>query len=626
MAREDRTKRSAQDILDRAERELRTLSSTGMDVTALSGRFEEAKAHFDGEQYTETESLCSEILVLAKSMGAIASASKKATRGTSSGKMSENMKLEVSRIVQSEVANRVESVVRNLPTTSAIEEIIQTKIQEALVTGGLMARLEEIASEQAQAAVSQMPRFTAKDAQAAANLVVQRALTQFLAGKELGKRVKASVEAELGAAVDLAMDRVSKETDALINTRVASQIAPLPTNETLKEEIENALSLYTKTEPFEERVLELAAERAKAEVSKAPEVMAEAAGRIARTEADALFKTKIQGPDFVEQVGELAGMAAKKTLNEASFITQDDVETIARKVTEESFGAEGFDKKVKDLAGEVFGERIAAVEEKIGSVEEKIPAVEEKVTELVNTRPSKEELADEVGKVRQDIMASQDFAEWIKDGVKAILDELELGEGAAGLEKIFVSSEKVERIARHEALTAAMDLLETKEFARQVAALLDDGIVRDKIGEISGGSLDASEVKNVLLKELESPDVIEKVKAATGGDAKELSQRLIERMDRIEKEALPAIVERLLTEKMGAVSEEAIEGKVGEMISQQLKPEDMEAQILKVAQDNIKDIANTPGFKAMLDEKFKVMMKYLTADVIPKQIRKLMGG
>ena len=612
MAREDRAKKSAQDVLDRAERELRTLASTGMDVAALSGRFEEAKTHFDADQFTEAESLCSEILVLAKSMGAIASASKKARGGGAAGKMSENMKLEVSRIVQSEVANRVESVVRNLPTTSAIEEIIQSKIQEALVTGGLMARLEEIASEQAQAAVNTMPRFTAKDAQAAANLVVQRALTQFLAGKELGKRVKASIEAELGGAVDMAMERAAKETEALVNTRVASQIAPLPTNDSMKEEIEKALASYTKTEPFEERVLELAAERAKAEVAKAPEVMSEAAGRIARTEADALFKTKIQGPEFVEQVGELAGLAAKQTLNEASFVTQEDVETTARKVVEESFGEEGFDKKVKDLAGEVFGERIKAVEEK--------------VTELVNTRPSKEELADEVGKVRQDIMASQDFAEWIKDGVRAILEELELGEGVAGLEKVFVSSDNVEKIARHEALTAAMDLLETKEFTRRVSALLDEGSVRDKISEISGGALDASEFKNVLLKELESPDVIEKVKAAGGGDAQELSNRLVERMERIEKEALPAIVERILTEKMGAVSEESITAKVGTMITQHLQPEAMEAQILKVAQENIKDIANTPGFKAALDDKFKVMMKYLVADVIPKQVRKLMGG
>jgi hypothetical protein len=374
--------------------------------------------------------------------------------------------------------------------------------------------------------------------------------------------------------------------------------------------VEEALNMFTRNETFEDRVLELAAERAKAEVQRAPDLMSEAAGRIARNEADALFKTKLQSQDFNEQVRQIVHDQAGEVLRQLSTITPEDVEVISRRIAEEMLGP---------LADS--------------------DQLTEKIAESVADRPTKAEVTDEIAKLRMDLMASQDFGEWIKDGVKSILDELGLGEGVEGLEKSLVSPEKVEKIARHEALTAAMDLLETKEFTRRIVALLEDDPVKTKVEEISGGAVSPDQLeqtadlqaRNVFAEQIETPEFAEKVKSVMGGDdAKDLSKRLIERMDRIEKEALPAIVERLLEEKMGAVSGDAIAEKVGGMVQEavaaKVDPAAMQQQIVDIAQENIKDIANTPGFKAMLDEKFKVVLNYLTKDVIPKQIKKIMGG
>ncbi len=49
-------------------------------------------------------------------------------------------------------------------------------------------------------------------------------------------------------------------------------------------------------------------------------------------------------------------------------------------------------------------------------------------------------------------------------------------------------------------------------------------------------------------------------------------------------------------------------------------------RVLEVARGSVREIVNTPEFKGVLDDKFKVMMNYLTQDVIPKQIRRMTGG
>jgi len=686
--REERERASAKDHLDRAEREIRSITELGLDVTALSDRFTTAKARFSEGKYAEVESLCGEILVLAKSMGAIAAATMKTSiRGAGGERLSETMRMEITRIISAEVSNRVEAVARTLPTSATIEEMIQTKIQEALVTGGLMARLEAIAAEKAQAAVAAAPHFTAKDAQAAANLVVQRALTQFLTSKELLTRIKAAVETEVSQAIEAGERRLTQATEALVNTRVASVAAGFPTSQAVEERIQTALGLFLKSGSFEERVLQLAAERAKAEVARAPDLMSEAAGRIARQEADSLLKAHTRSQEFAELVKQVARTVAAEVMAAQPRLTSEDVEVIARRVAEESAAAlagsepvrekaaaiarevvdkaladQGFDAKVKAIARAEAGAlprvspeemskaldakageldaRLKALEAKLGAgVDEKVAALAKKLDELAKSAVTKEALAEGIAAGRRELMTSQDFAGWIKDGVLAILQEIGLGGGLEGLEKALVTQDKVEKIARHEALTAAMDVLETKEFTRRIVTLLDEKAVRTKIEQLAGGAISPEQVaetaelqaRNVFAASLESDEFAEKVKAiAGGGDGKEIAKKLMERMEKIEKEALPALVEKILAEKVGDVSADSIGAKVEEAVQKGLAgkvdPEAIKQQVVQIATGSIREIANSPEFKAMLDEKFKVMMNYLTQDVIPKQIRRLMGG
>lgn len=686
--KEERERAAAKDHLDRAEREIRRLTELGMDVTALSDRFASAQARFAEGKYSDVESLCGEVLVLAKSMSAIAAATMKASGRVAGGeKLSEAMRMEIMRLISTEVANRVEAVARTLPTSATIAETVQTKIQEALVTGGLMARLEAIAAEKAQAAVAAVPHFTAKDAQAAANLVVQRALTQFLTSKELQTRIKAVVETELVQAMEAAERRLLQASEALVNSRVASVMGSLPTYEKLEERIQAALGLFLKSGPFEERVLSLAAERARAEVERAPDLMSEAAGRIARQEADLLLKAHVHSQEFLELVRQTARDVTAEVLAAQPKLTSEDVEVIARRIVEESaagladsepirtkaaaiaqeaiqkaFGAEGFDAKVKALAraeadslprvkpedlskaldakaGELDS-RLKALEAKLASgLDEKLAEVAKKLDELTKAAATKEDLAEGIAASRRELMTSPDFAGWIKDGVMAILREIGLGEGIHALEKSLASEDKIEKIARHEALTAAMDVLETKEFTRRIITLLDDKAVRAKLEQIAGSAVSPEQVeqiaelqaKNAIVAAMESEEFSEKVKAlADTAGSKDLAKKLMERMEKIEKEALPALVDTLVSEKLGGLSETSIgakvEAEVQKGLAGKLDPEAIKQQIVQVAAGSIREIANSPEFKAMLDEKFKVMMNYLTQEVIPKQIRRMMGG
>ncbi|MHC4201995.1 MAG: hypothetical protein ACYSU0_18555, partial [Planctomycetota bacterium] len=406
------------------------LTQLGVDVVALNDRFQNAKSQFGESNWTDVERDCGEILVLAKSMQAITSASLKAGgRGKGKDKMSETARMEMSRLIAAEVGNRVEAVARTLPTASTIEETVQNKIQEALVTGGLIERLEAVATEKAQSAVAGIPRFTAKDAQAAANLVVQRALTQFLSSKELGARVGKAVEAEVTKALKAAEKRIAKESEALVNTRVASLTSKLPTKEGVAEDIEAALGAFLKDAPLEERVLGLAAERAKAEVDRAPDLMSEAATKIARQEADALFKTHLRSKEFVDQVKQASRESANEIVETMPKLTQEDVEVISRRVGEESLG------QLAD--SDVLREKIESMAKDV---------VEKSLSEAGLDK----KIADAITQNRLELMTNKDFADWIKDGTLEVVKEAGLGD-TSGLEKKLMTKEKVEKIARHEA-------------------------------------------------------------------------------------------------------------------------------------------------------------------------------
>jgi broad-specificity NMP kinase/uncharacterized protein (UPF0335 family) len=627
---EDKQAKSASEVLDRAEREVRRLSEMGVDVAALTDRFESAKSAFAAGKHAEAEMTCSEILVLAKSMGAIASASLKAV-GKGEKKITESMRMEISRLVSKEVSERVEAVARTLPTASNIEESVQAKIQEALVTGGLIERLEAVATQKAQAAVSSLPRFTAKDAQAAANLVVQRSLTQFLSSKELAGRIKAAVADQVGKALEETEKKINKATEALVSTAIASATSPLPTKEAVGEEVQAALARFLKDSAFEDRVLELAAERAKAEVERAPDLMSETAGKLAREAADSLLKTHMRSAEFSELVKTQAREVVSQALETGPGLSQEDVEVIARRVADESLGSladsDILREKITSVAGEVaesaLGPKLAEVVAKAEQVAQAAASAEDVEAKV------KEAIVES----RRELMTSEDFGEWIKDGARAALEEAGLGGGIEDLQKKLVTPDKIEKIARHEALTAAMDVLETKEFTRRIAAVLDEKAVRAKVEEISGGAEDLEEklslqVQNAFAEGLESGEFAEKVEELAGGSGAQ--KALIERVERMEKEALPALIEKAVSEKLGAASEEGISAKIdealGAALSTKLDAAAIQQQVMQMVGASIKDISNSPEFKAMLDGKFKVMMNYISQDVIPKQIKRIMGG
>jgi len=628
----ERERNAAKEVLDRAEREIRHLTELGVDVAALADRFGAAKKEFGDENWPSVERACGEVLVLAKSMQAITAASlKSGARGKGGEKVSESLRMELSRLVASEVSTRVEAVARTLPTSSSVEELVLTKIQEALVTGGLIERLESVASDKAQAAIAGIPRFTAKDAQAAANLVVQRSLTQFLSSKELGTRVAAAVENALEKALTEAEERISKSVDALLNTRVASATSQLPTNDTVAESINEALGRFLKEEPLEERILTLAAERAKAEIGRAPDLMTEAASKIAREEADALLKTHTRSKEFVEQVKQLARASADEIVASVPRLGQEDVEVIARRVADESLAslaesdvlrekiegqakdtvdgalsAAGFDDKARAIAQEVTDK---ALEQHRAAVDEKLADAAGKVEELLGTRPTKDELSEAVMQVRTDLMTNEDFASWIKDGALEVIKEAGLAGNVKDMEKKLITKDRVERIARHEALTATMDLLEKKEFTKRIAEVFDEKPVRKKLEDLAGGAGSDDiektvelQAKNVFAEGLEGKDFAEKVKELAGSSG---GGELGERIDKLQS-ALPTLVEKTLATK--------------------LDPKALQEQMSKVAESSISDIANSPVFKEMLEAKFKAIMSYLTQDVIPKQIRRMMGG
>jgi hypothetical protein len=421
--------------------------------------------------------------------------------------------------------------------------------------------------------------------------------------------------------------------------------------------------------------------------------MSESAGRVARQEAGALFKTHLRSREFGDQVKGLVRDAAQELADSMPQLSAEDAEVIARRVAEESMGSlaesevlrekieahakktvegslsgKGFDEHIKKVAQEVanatphvkpedlekaLAEKTKTLEQQAKKLEETLGALTgkldeslagkvsealAKVEEIAKDRPTKDEIAAEMDKQRQALMTSQDFGEWIKDGAKAALEEVGLADGMAGIKKAVLGADKVEKIARHEALTASMDVLETKEFTRRIADVLDEKVVRKKLQQVAGGDPDQMEqtaelqARNVFAELLESPEFSEKVTGLAGGseEVKEVGQKLVERMDAIEKEGLPGLVEKLLTDKLSGVAPDAIAEKVQatvqEAIAGKLDPEALQQQVVEIAKSSIRDISNSPDFKAMLDGKFKVMMNYISQDVIPKQIKRLMGG
>lgn len=228
------------------------------------------------------------------------------------------------------------------------------------------------------------------------------------------------------------------------------------------------------------------------------------------------------------------------------------------------------------------------------------------------------------------------------------------------VEKSLVTREKAEEIAASaaldvlkfyekevkEATQVAKELgraLEKRQFAQRVAESLSTRVCLQRLNELTEG-VDEDELKlavearmrDAFSSQLESPEFAEKLKelVGSGGELQDISKRLFKRLVKIEQEGLPQLVEEQvdekLEEKLSAISADTITAKEEELVRRalaaKLDGQALQQQVLEVARSSIREIVNTPEFKSVLDNKFKVMVNYLSQEVIPKQIKRLMGG
>ena len=247
-----------------------------------------------------------------------------------------------------------------------------------------------------------------------------------------------------------------------------------------------------------------------------------------------------------------------------------------------------------------------------------------------------EELARKVDELERKLV-TREKAEEIAAG--AALDVLKLYEDQAKR-----AVESVEDLTR---------AFEKREFARSVAESLSTGVCRKALQETVGDIVHfefeqalETKARQVFVSQLGTPRFAEKRKEFAGASEEidRASPRLAARLDRIESETLPERVEMLFNQKL--------QDKLGdlspEMIAEKLDPKVLEKQLMKLSGDAVRDVmtspelkavveeslfhaamtnvANTPEFKALLDEKFNAMLEYISQDVIPKQVERLGGG
>jgi enamine deaminase RidA (YjgF/YER057c/UK114 family) len=243
----------------------------------------------------------------------------------------------------------------------------------------------------------------------------------------------------------------------------------------------------------------------------------------------------------------------------------------------------------------------------------------------------------------------------------------ELAARVVELERKLVDKERVEAIAAgaaldvlklyekdiREAMEATREVgrtLEKRAFARKVAESLSSLVCRKAIEEPIADVVHyeferaiEARAQDVFAAELQTPKFAKCVREISGAskDIESASRRLGRRLDQIEQEALPKRLEKLFNEKLeqklGDVSPEAI--------AQRLDTTALRRQMLSLARDTMQDlltsgelravindsifqaamtnIVKMPEFKALLDEKFKIMTDYLAEEVIPKRVKRL---
>jgi hypothetical protein len=319
------------------------------------------------------------------------------------------------------------------------------------------------------------------------------------------------------------------------------------------------------------------------------------------------------------------------------LVRPDDVEEAVRRQ-----GKRGGAARIGDILveqGKMSDEDVSRVldeQKEAESAELMSPEEVERFLESRKGRPTLEGLARRIAELERRLV-TRGRAEEI--AASAALDVLKLYE-----------SEVREAVEAGKEMTK---VLQRREFARKVAESLPTRVCRRELEEIVAdmvhfefeNALD-ERAKGVFASELETPRFAQKLQEIAGArrEVDAASRRLAERLDRIEREALPERLERLfnekLREKLGDVSAETIAAR--------LDGRALEQQMLQLAQSTVheivntpvfrsmlddslfqaamRDVVNTPQFKSMLDDKFKAMSEYLSREVIPKHVERLKSG
>ena len=553
---DEAARKSAQEIVARAQAAVEELSGQGLDVSALTERLSAALESLSAKEYRAAEMAAGEIVVLAKAMREMAAlsgdlAAKEETERETiveaiSTEISRQMK-QVMRDIPMEITNQVRESTKRLPMELA------RQVQDNLGAYPTADRVEEMASRRA--------------AQAVQDLLLSR-----------------EFEDKVAKLVSTAVDRLPNLTRSDVS-------------------------------------------------SIAKEVMADSVGALLESKK---FKGEVWG--IAEESSKISTEYTKELIESMPKVTPDDVTGIASGVASQAIqvalGSDEWAERVRSIADEAVSQFGETVDQSINSLTEglvKGTALDEKVHSVASQLIAgfegrlpefKEEVRrsvlEEVAPAVSEIIATEGFAK----RVGKLIDErvnAAVGEKLAAIDEL---KSAVEEIMAHGPEDA---LEEAKKAAKaEVAAVVDSDAFLNVVAEAVKRS-GAAEVDENRVVEITREQILE----VSGSNPPPVDEEKVASLARDEitkalegEEFKKAASEAVGGEKVAEIVKEA----VGEKLGSGLDPAMLENVLKQAAPAAVKEIANSDEFKKMLDEKFRIIMRYLKDDLVPKTVKKLTGG
>ncbi len=589
---DDAARESAQEIMGRAQAAVEELSTQGVDVGALTERLSSALESLNTREYRAAEMAAGEIVVLAKAMREMAAlsgdlaAQEESERATIvdaiSMEVSRQVK-DITRDIPMEIAKQVREATKRLPI-----ELAQ-QVQENLGSYPTMDRTEDIASRRASQAaqdlllskefedkvaklvaeaVEKLPNLTRSDVSSTAKEVMAETLDTFLGSKKFKKEVgELSREIVEDAKKPLEEALEDKPTRDELNKTIAELAG--------KEGLQQAISDLLKGD-------ELAA-RVRTVLQDVPRLTPDDVTGIASGVASQAAKSALASDEWAERVKAIADETVSRF--------GETIDQSITSLTEGLLKGDALDEKVRSVGGDMLTEFREDLKHSV--LEEVGPAVTAtimsegfagRVGELIDekTRAAAGSAVDEIRSAVEELKAHapEDALEEAKKAAKA-----EVAETVSSERFLEVVKEAIKR-------SGGADLDEERVVELARAQVLE-------VQESNPPPLDEEKLVGVvwgqLLKAFEGEE-FKKAAAEAGGTGME--------------------------EKIGELVKEAVAEKLGSG----LDPAMLENVLRQAAPAAVKEIAKSDEFKKTLDDKFRLIMRFLTEDVIPKTVKKLTGG